>query len=107
MAERGLLEGDTVSGYRHPGSLREHAEQAAFREDGLAGCKKALERTVHWYARLVVAAGTAALPEAWRLHVEEQAEPGRYADPGEAMAALDAEFDGAVQAVLAAASSRS
>ncbi|RII19549.1 Regulatory protein AfsR [Streptomyces sp. YIM 130001] len=102
LAGRGLLEGDPVAGYRHPPAVRRHAEEAAMREERVAGCLRAVERTVRWYVDLAVDAGTAALSQRWQIGATQAPAPGRYADPGAALAALGAELDGAVQAVLAA-----
>ncbi|WP_234327391.1 tetratricopeptide repeat protein [Streptomyces sp. NRRL WC-3742] len=103
LAELQLLE-DTGDGrYRHRPAVRAHAEEAAAREDGLAGCAAAVRRTVDWYLRFAVRADYAALKERWHLGpLYDELGPGAYEDAGAAVAALVAESGNLVESVIAA-----
>ncbi|MFD9909373.1 tetratricopeptide repeat protein [Streptomyces sp. NPDC059063] len=103
LVERRLLEQAGAGRYRYRPSVRGHAERAAAREDGLAGCARAVERAVQWYLRFAVQADLDALPERWHVAAAfAQAVPGTYPSRGAALAALVDELGNLVQAVLAA-----
>ncbi len=103
LVERRLLDQPEPGRYRYRPSVRRHAERRAGREDGVAGCARAVERTLQWYLRFAVAADLDALPQRWHLGAAyARAAPGTYPDPGAALAALLAERGNLVQAVLAA-----
>ncbi|MEV7084958.1 tetratricopeptide repeat protein [Streptomyces sp. NPDC093085] len=112
LADAELLE--VVSGmgrYRYRPVIRGHAEETAFRTDGIAACSAALTSTVRWYLEFAVRARVAALPRAWALgplygrlkeELEREGRIAPYGDEGEALTALRTELGGIVQAVLAA-----
>ncbi|GAB7182041.1 hypothetical protein ATKI12_1872 [Kitasatospora sp. Ki12] len=103
LAELQLLEGTGDGRYRYRPAVRAHAEEAAAREDGLAGCAAAVTRAVDWYLRFAVRADCAALKERWHLGpLYTELGPGPYEDEGAAVAALVAEAGNLVEAVLAA-----
>ncbi|MFF7992352.1 tetratricopeptide repeat protein [Kitasatospora xanthocidica] len=103
LAELQLLEGTGDGRYRYRPAVRAHAEEAAAREDGLAGCAAAVTRAVDWYLRFAVRADYAALKERWHLGpLYAELGPGPYDDEGAAVAALVAETGNLVEAVLAA-----
>ncbi|MFD5746698.1 tetratricopeptide repeat protein [Streptomyces sp. NPDC127033] len=105
LADGQLLEPTDSGRFRYRPAVRAHAEETAFRTDGIAACSAALTGTVRWYLRLAVRARLAALPQAWAigpLYDELAARPGPYRDAGEALTVLRAELGNLVQAVLAA-----
>ncbi|MEV0191617.1 tetratricopeptide repeat protein [Kitasatospora purpeofusca] len=103
LAELQLLESTGDGRYRYRPAVRAHAEEAAAREDGLAGCAGAVARAADWYLRFAVRADYAALKERWHLGpLYAELGPGPYRDEGEAVAALVAEAGNLVEAVLAA-----
>ncbi|MEK2488072.1 tetratricopeptide repeat protein [Kitasatospora purpeofusca] len=103
LAELQLLESTGDGRYRYRPAVRAHAEEAAAREDGLAGCAAAVARAVDWYLRFAVRADYAALKERWHLGpLYAELGPGPYEDEGAAVAALVAEAGNLVEAVLAA-----
>ncbi|MFC5662959.1 tetratricopeptide repeat protein [Kitasatospora misakiensis] len=103
LAELQLLETTGDGRYRYRPAVRAHAEEAAAREDGLAGCAAAVTRAVDWYLRFAVRADYAALKERWHLGpLYAELGPGPYEDEGAAVAALLAEAGNLVEAVLAA-----
>ncbi|WP_406112830.1 tetratricopeptide repeat protein [Kitasatospora purpeofusca] len=103
LAELQLLESTGDGRYRYRPAVRAHAEEAAAREDGLAGCAAAVTRAVDWYLRFAVRADYAALKERWHLGpLYAELGPGPYEDEGAAVAALVAEAGNLVEAVLAA-----
>ncbi|MEE1803116.1 tetratricopeptide repeat protein [Streptomyces sp. JV176] len=105
LADGQLLELTDTGHFRYRPAIRGHAEETAFRTDGIAACSAAMTGTVRWYLRLAVRARLAALPQAWAigpLYDELAASAGPYGDEGEALTALRAELGNLVQAVLAA-----
>ncbi|MFD5779318.1 tetratricopeptide repeat protein [Streptomyces sp. NPDC126933] len=105
LADRQLLERTDTDRYRYRPAVRGHAEEAAFREDGIAACAAATTGTVRWYLRFAVLARLAALPQSWGigpLYDELAQSPGPFGNAGEALAALRAELGNLVQAVYAA-----
>ncbi len=103
LADLQLLESTGDGRYRYRPAVRAHAEEAAAREDGLAGCAAAVTRAVDWYLRFAVRADYAALKERWHLGpLYAELGPGPYEDEGTAVAALVAEAGNLVEAVLAA-----
>nr|BEK67255.1 XRE family transcriptional regulator [Kitasatospora purpeofusca] len=103
LAELQLLESTGDGRYRYRPAVRAHAEEAAAREDGLAGCAAAVARAADWYLRFAVRADYAALKERWHLGpLYAELGPGPYEDEGAAVAALVAEAGNLVEAVLAA-----
>ncbi|MFG3224302.1 tetratricopeptide repeat protein [Kitasatospora sp. NPDC048194] len=103
LADRQLLESTGDGRYRYRPAVRAHAEEAAVREHGLAGCAAAVARAVDWYLRFAVQADYAALKERWHLGpLYAELGPGPYEDEGAAVAALAAELGNLVEAVLAA-----
>ncbi|MFJ7995940.1 tetratricopeptide repeat protein [Streptomyces sp. NPDC096310] len=105
LADGQLLERTDTDRYRYRPAVRGHAEETAFRTDGIAACSAAMTGTVRWYLRLAVRARLAALPQAWAigpLYDELAGSAGPYADEGDALTALRAELGNLVQAVLAA-----
>ncbi|MFI5755090.1 tetratricopeptide repeat protein [Streptomyces sp. NPDC051569] len=100
-----LLEETGTDRYRYRPAVRAHAEEAAFREEGIAGCAAAVTRTVWWYLRFAVRARLAALPQSWGigpLYDELAHTPSPYGNEGEALTALRAELGNLVQAIYAA-----
>ncbi|MFJ3214887.1 tetratricopeptide repeat protein [Kitasatospora sp. NPDC086801] len=103
LADLQLLESTGDGRYRYRPAVRSHAEEAAAREDGLAGCAAAVARTVDWYLRFAVRADYAALKERWHLGpLYAELGPGAYEDEGAAVAALVGELGNLVETVLAA-----
>lgn len=103
LVELRLVEAAGPGRYRYRPLVRRHAEGRAMRDDGVAGCARAMERTLQWYVRFAVRADLDALPERWHLSTAyEQVVPGTYADRGRALAALLDELGNLVQAVIAA-----
>nr|WP_093864981.1 tetratricopeptide repeat protein [Streptomyces sp. TLI_053] len=103
LAELRLLESTGDGRYRYRPAVRAHAEEAAAREEGLAGCAAAVARAADWYLRFAVRADYAALKERWHLGpLYAELGPGPYQDEGAAVAALVAEAGNLVEAVLAA-----
>lgn len=113
LADRQLLEyAGTAAGaarYRYRPVLRRHGEELAAREDGIAVCSRTVARTVEGLLRFAVRADRTLLPERWHLgplYAELAAEAGpdsdSFADPGAAMAALEAELGNLLEAVRAA-----
>ncbi|MFF1676310.1 tetratricopeptide repeat protein [Streptomyces sp. NPDC058256] len=100
LADTLLLERTGAGRYHYRPVVRAHAEAAAAATDGIAVCSAAVSRTVEGYLHLAVGAAQAALPESWR--VPSGTSPLRYADRGEALAALATESRNLVQAVYAA-----
>ncbi|MEV7346454.1 tetratricopeptide repeat protein [Streptomyces sp. NPDC093544] len=100
LADVLLLERTGAGRYHYRPVVRAHAEATAAATDGIAACSAAMSRTVEGYLRLAVGAAQAALPESWR--VPSGTSPVRYADRGEAVAALATESRNLVQAVYAA-----
>ncbi|MFJ6136919.1 tetratricopeptide repeat protein [Kitasatospora sp. NPDC092286] len=103
LVELQLLESTGDGRYRYRPAVRAHAEEAAAREDGLAGCAATVARAVDWYLHFAVRADYAALKERWHLGpLYAELGPGPYEDEGAAVAALVAESGNLVEAVLAA-----
>ncbi|WP_328471874.1 tetratricopeptide repeat protein [Streptomyces sp. NBC_00448] len=121
LAQHGLLEPAPDGRYRFRPAVRAHAADAAAREDGVAACAAALRRAIEWYVSFAVRADHAALPQRWHVGprydrlgadgvsgadggdgADGGALAGRYDDEGAAIAALTAEADNIVEAVLAA-----
>ncbi|MFB8168753.1 tetratricopeptide repeat protein [Kitasatospora purpeofusca] len=103
LVELQLVESTGDGRYRYRPAVRAHAEEAAAREDGLAGCAAAVARAADWYLRFAVRADYAALKERWHLGpLYAELGPGPHRDEGEAVAALVAEAGNLVEAVLAA-----
>jgi tetratricopeptide (TPR) repeat protein len=93
-----------ADGYRYRDAVRAHAEAAAFREDGLAACTRAVRRGVEHVVRAAVAADAAALPHRWHVSRRyDDAGQDRCPDEGAALAALVAELPNVVEAARAAA----
>ncbi|MEU7178426.1 MULTISPECIES: tetratricopeptide repeat protein [Streptomyces] len=103
LAAHRLLETTATGHYRYRPSVRRHAETAAAREDGIAGCTAAVTRAVAASLRFAVRADRAVLPQRWHLGpLYATLEPGPYADQGEALAALTGELGRLLEAVRAA-----
>ncbi|MFI9046576.1 tetratricopeptide repeat protein [Streptomyces sp. NPDC053427] len=103
LADRRLLETTAAGRYRFRPSVRRHAETAAAQEDGIGACSAAVSRGVAWALRFAVRADRAVLPQRWHLGpLYAQLEPGPYAGPGEALAALGDELGQILEAVRAA-----
>ncbi|MFH9396665.1 tetratricopeptide repeat protein [Streptomyces sp. NPDC017556] len=103
LADVLLLEHTDNGRYRYRPSVRAHAEEAAFRHEGIAGCSAATTRAVEHYLRLSVTAARAALPESWRVPDALADGPdGAYAGRGDAVARLAAELPNLVEAVATA-----
>ncbi|MFD7862811.1 tetratricopeptide repeat protein, partial [Streptomyces sp. NPDC059783] len=90
--------------YRYRPAVRAHAEAAAVREDGIAGCSAAMARALRHYVDVATRAAHEALPESWRVPAPD---PGPAApDPapthgsrGDALEALIAESANLIEAV--------
>ena len=95
-----LLERTGAGRYRYRPAVRAHAEATAAATDGIHACSAAVHRVIEGYLHLAVGAAEAALTESWR--VVPRTSPLRYADRGEAVAALATESHNLVQAVYAA-----
>ncbi|WYB32988.1 hypothetical protein V6574_31190 [Streptomyces sp. SM1P] len=67
LADALLLEHTDNGRYRYRPSVRAHAEEMAYRQEGIGGCSAATTRAVDHYLRLSVTAARAALPESWRV----------------------------------------
>ncbi|UQA95355.1 tetratricopeptide repeat protein [Streptomyces halobius] len=104
LAARRLLETTPDGRYRYRPSVRRHAEAAAAREDGIAGCSAAVSRGVAWSLEFAVRADRAVLPQRWHLGpLYARLEPGHpYADQSEALTALVGELGQLLEAVRAA-----
>ncbi|UZI27418.1 tetratricopeptide repeat protein [Streptomyces sp. VB1] len=103
LADVLLLEHTGNGRYRYRPSVRAHAEEAALRHEGIAGCSAATTRAVEHYLRLSVTAARAALPESWRVPEALTDEPdSAYAGRGDAVARLAAELPNLVEAVATA-----
>ncbi|MGW2257588.1 tetratricopeptide repeat protein [Streptomyces sp. NPDC004749] len=91
--------------YRYRPSIRGHAVEAAFHEDGIAGCSAAVAGSVRWYLDFAVRARLAALPGSWGLGPRFEAsarDASPYGSEGEALTALRAERGNLIEAVHAA-----
>lgn len=98
-----LLEHTDNGRYRYRPSVRAHAEEAAYRHEGIAGCSAATTRAVEYYLRLSVTAARAALPESWRVPDALAGRPDHvYAGRGDAVARLAVELPNLVEAVATA-----
>ncbi|MEU4027539.1 tetratricopeptide repeat protein [Streptomyces anulatus] len=98
-----LLEHTDNGRYRYRPSVRAHAEEAAYRHEGIAGCSAATTRAVEYYLRLSVTAARAALPESWRVPDALAGRPDDvYAGRGDAVARLAVELPNLVEAVATA-----
>ena len=98
-----LLDTTPAGGHRYRPSVRAHAEQAAFREDGVAGCSGAVRRVLRGYLHFAEPTARAALPQSWRSPRPAATDASsNYRDPGEAVAALAAEAGNLAEAVAAA-----
>lgn len=98
-----LLEHTDNGRYRYRPSVRAHAEEAAYRHEGIAGCSAATTRAVEYYLRLSVTAARAALPESWRVPDALAYRPDHvYAGRGDAVARLAVELPNLVEAVATA-----
>ncbi|MFG3408418.1 tetratricopeptide repeat protein [Streptomyces sp. NPDC048142] len=103
LADALLLEHTDNGRYRYRPSVRAHAEEAAYRQEGIAGCSAATTRAVDYYLRLSVTAARAALPESWRVPDSPADGPaGAYAGRGDAVARLAVELPNLVEAVVTA-----
>ncbi|MEV0369252.1 tetratricopeptide repeat protein [Streptomyces sp. NPDC050636] len=103
LAARRLLETTATGRYRYRPSVRRHAETAAAREDGIAGCSAAVARGVAWSLEFAVRADRAVLPQRWHLGpLYARLESSPYTDQGEALAALVGELGQLLEAVRAA-----
>ncbi|MCB5908037.1 tetratricopeptide repeat protein [Streptomyces pinistramenti] len=103
LAACGLLETADSGRHHYRPLVRQHAEEAAARQDGPAGCSAAVARVVSWALRFAVRADRTVLPQRWQLGPRyTQPEPGPYANAGVALAAIDAELPTIVAAALAA-----
>ncbi len=103
LADLHLLESLPDGRYRYRPVVRAHAQAAAAREDGLAGCTAAVIRTVDFLVRFAVQADYAALPQRWHLgRLYKELGAGVYADAGAALTALAGELENLVHAVLTA-----
>ncbi|MFE1823299.1 tetratricopeptide repeat protein [Streptomyces anulatus] len=103
LADVLLLEHTDNGRYRYRPSVRAHAEEAAYRHDGIAGCSAATTRAVEYYLRLSVTAARAALPESWRVPDALADGPdGGCAGRGDAVARLAVELPNLVEAVTTA-----
>ncbi|WP_405433994.1 tetratricopeptide repeat protein [Streptomyces anulatus] len=98
-----LLEHTDDGRYRYRPSVRAHAEEAAYRHEGIAGCSAATTRAVEYYLRLSVTAARVALPESWRVPDALAGRPDHvYAGRGDAVARLAVELPNLVEAVATA-----
>ncbi|MEV7907070.1 tetratricopeptide repeat protein [Streptomyces anulatus] len=98
-----LLEHTDNGRYRYRPSVRAHAEEAAYRHEGIAGCSAATTRAVEYYLRLSVTAARVALPESWRVPDALAGRPDHvYAGRGDAVARLAVELPNLVEAVATA-----
>ncbi|WP_256995187.1 hypothetical protein [Streptomyces sp. WY228] len=103
LADALLLEHTDNGRYRYRPSVRAHAEEVAYRQEGIAGCSAATTRAVEHYLRLSVTAARAALPESWRVPDAVPDSPGDgYAGRGEAVTRLAVELPNLVEAVATA-----
>ncbi|MFJ7087520.1 tetratricopeptide repeat protein [Streptomyces griseus] len=103
LADALLLEHTDNGRYRYRPSVRAHAEEVAYRQEGIAGCSAATTRAVEHYLRLSVTAARAALPESWRVPDAVPGSPGDgYAGRGEAVTRLAVELPNLVEAVATA-----
>ncbi|MFH8364080.1 tetratricopeptide repeat protein [Streptomyces anulatus] len=103
LADALLLEHTDNGRYRYRPSVRAHAEEAAYRHEGIAGCSAATTRAVEYYLRLSVTAARAALPESWRVPDALADGPdGACAGRGDAVARLAVELPNLVEAVATA-----
>jgi tetratricopeptide (TPR) repeat protein len=99
-----LLDITPAGRYHYRPAVRAHAEQAAFREDGIAVCSAAVRRVLNGFLDFAEPAAHAALPTSWRSPrpTDADARPGRQ-NPGDAVAALASEAGNLAEAVAAAA----
>ncbi|MFG3256771.1 tetratricopeptide repeat protein [Streptomyces sp. NPDC048172] len=111
LAAAHLLESAESGRFFHRPAVRAHAEEAAVREDRVAGCSAAVTRVVAGYLRFTLDAAHAVLPQSWRVPPRPEnpaptsalaPAPAPYARPADAVAALVAERGNLVQAVHAA-----
>lgn len=103
LADALLLEHTDSGRYRYRPSVRAHAEETAYRQEGIGGCSAATTRAVDHYLRLSVTAARAALPESWRVPDAPADSPAdAYAERGEAVARLAVELPNLVEAVSTA-----
>ncbi|MDQ0988134.1 tetratricopeptide repeat protein [Streptomyces sp. V2I9] len=103
LADALLLEHTDNGRYRYRPSVRAHAQEAAYRQEGIAGCSAATNRAVRYYLRLSVTAARAALPESWRVpEALADAPDDVYTARGEAVARLAVELPNLVEAVATA-----
>ncbi|GAA2079186.1 hypothetical protein GCM10009801_36560 [Streptomyces albiaxialis] len=104
LAAAHLLERTDSGRFFHRPAVRAHAEEAAVREDRVAGCSAAVTRVVAGYLRFTLDAAHAVLPQSWRVPPRPGELPPRvpYARPADAVEALVAERGNLVQAVHAA-----
>ncbi|MFD3514601.1 tetratricopeptide repeat protein [Streptomyces sp. NPDC058657] len=98
-----LLDVTPQGGYRYRPSVRAHAEQEAFRADGVAVCSAAVQRVLRGLLHFAEPTARAALPQSWRSPrpAATDAEVG-YRSPGDVLAALAAEAGNLAEAVAAA-----
>ncbi|OWA25952.1 tetratricopeptide repeat protein [Streptomyces sp. CS057] len=103
LADALLLEHTDNGRYRYRPSVRAHAEEVAYRHEGIAGCSAATTRAVEYYLRLSVTAARAALPESWRVPdaLADGPDDG-CAGRGDAVARLAVELPNLVEAVATA-----
>ncbi|NEB42040.1 tetratricopeptide repeat protein [Streptomyces sp. SID14515] len=103
LADALLLEHTDNGRYRYRPAVRAHAEEMAYRQEGIAGCSAATTRAVEHYLRLSVTAARAALPESWRVPDAVADGPGDvYEGRGDAVARLAVELPNLVEAVATA-----
>ncbi|MFD8657485.1 tetratricopeptide repeat protein [Streptomyces globisporus] len=103
LADALLLEHTDNGRYRYRPSVRAHAEEAAYRQEGIGGCSAATTRAVDHYLRLSVTAARAALPESWRVPDAPADSPAdAHAGRGDAVARLAVELPNLVEAVSTA-----
>ena len=106
LAEAQLLERTDSGRFRHRPAVREHAEEAAVREDRVAGCSAAVSRVVAGHLRFALDAAQEVLPQSWRVPPRPEGTPSAvhaaYEGPAEAVEALESERGNLVQAVYAA-----
>ncbi|NGO68877.1 tetratricopeptide repeat protein [Streptomyces boncukensis] len=103
----GLFLLDHVGGDRYAfrAGPRRYAEEAAVREDGIAGCTRAVTRMVDRYLDLAAEAAHRVLPQRWTLGPCLKRHAGRQVGSDESAAALDLlrrEAPNLVEAVRAA-----
>ncbi|MGW7412091.1 tetratricopeptide repeat protein [Streptomyces sp. NPDC054863] len=98
-----LLDALPEGGYRQRPSVRDHAEQAAGREDGPAVCSASVVRVLEEFLRFAEPTAHAALEKSWRPPQPPfTSDALTYEKPGDAVAALAAEAANLAAAVAAA-----